>query len=772
MLRSGPVTQLTAAQAAAEIRSAYYSLVDSLSAISGLVDIDFRITTEEELLRYAGRILVNQEGLDGCKLFSLRDDDIECVACVIGTRLSSASLAAEIAAATRPAHDYSNTESEDIVQHRLRNADGVMMCMPIEAFEKPVAVLHAYTTDPDKCKEAHQHSLRLFKLVLGRMIENQRLVSRMGMVIKDQTKEINTTTSRLQKQIDERKETECLLRETKERFKDFASVAADWFWETDTNLCITYLSERFEQVTGVNPDQALGSPNYGIPGIQKMMGWESHLEHLEQRRPFTNFQFVCAKPDSASRVLSISGKPIYDKHGIFQGYRGAGQDVTKTQRLSEELAYHAQHDSLTGLINRRVFEQHLGRVLAETQGEKSEHILCYLDLDQFKVINDTCGHAAGDELLCQIANLLLRRVRKTDILARLGGDEFGLLMENCSLRHASRIADTLRDGIQEFRFSFKGKVFSISVSIGMVPLDKHNTSVANALSAADAACYIAKNQGRNRVHIYKENGAQLIRWKREMELTSTMTQALERNGFKLAFQSIVPANDSGEGSMFEVLLRMEDESGNVMLPNAFLPAAERYSMLTRIDRWVARKALEWLEQNRDRCRDLKLCAVNLSGQSLSDPEFQDFLNELFDETKVPPEKVCFEITETAAISDLSNTQRFIEMFRERGCQFALDDFGSGLSSFAYLKTLPVDYVKIDGLFVKDVTSDPIDLAMVKSINEISHLMGKRTIAEHVEDEQTLAILRDIGVDYVQGNGVSRPRPAVGRKVALRKIAEC
>ena len=461
------------------------------------------------------------------------------------------------------------------------------------------------------------------------------------------------------------------------------------------------------------------------------------------------------------RMLRSSGKPVFDPNGAFQGYRGAVKDVTDAHRMAQKLAHQATHEPLTGLLNRRAFEQSVQRLLESKCAAQEEHAVCYLDLDQFKIINDTCGHIAGDELLRQLSDLLSHQIRKGDTLARLGGDEFGVLMEYCTTAQAQRVADALRESIQDFRFVWDNKRFSLGVSIGLVPVNEGSGSVAAVLSAADGACYAAKDAGRNRIHVYREDDATLARRRGDMLWLARINHALEENRFFLYFQPIAPVTDAADkGAHYELLIRMEDEDGQIVLPGLFLPTVERYDLATKLDRWVISTAFEWLSRQPERLNDLFLCAINLSGCSLANNEFLNFVSSQFDKHHIPPNKICFEITETAAIANLSNATRFIKALKQLGCQFALDDFGSGLSSFAYLKNLPVDFLKIDGVFVKGIADDPIDLAMVKSINEIGHAMGKQTIAEFVENKVILDKLkrRDIGVDYAQGYAIGRPQP--------------
>ncbi len=433
------------------------------------------------------------------------------------------------------------------------------------------------------------------------------------------------------------------------------------------------------------------------------------------------------------------------------------EDITEVHNLSKRLSYQATHDPLTGLINRREFERRLLRALQTAQTDSKEHALCYLDLDQFKIINDTCGHVAGDELLRQLSAVLREKVRKRDTLARLGGDEFGVLVEHCSLEQAQRVAESVRDAIKRFRFLWGERSFNVSVSIGLVPITTTSGSITNVLSMADAACYVAKDKGANGIHISRQDDVELASRQKEMQWVEVINRALEQDRLHISRQPIVPIADGKKtGHFHELLVRMEDEDGNIVLPRNFMSAAERYNLTTELDRWVISSALKWLASHPLYVRDLFLCSINLSGHSLGDQKFLEFVIQQFDQTGVSPAKICFEVTETAAIANLTTASRFFKALGNSGCRFALDDFGSGLSSFAYLRNLPVDFLKIDGAFVKDIVDDPIALAMVCSINDIGHVMGKQTIAEFVENEAILRKLKEIGVDFAQGHAVGPP----------------
>ncbi len=453
---------------------------------------------------------------------------------------------------------------------------------------------------------------------------------------------------------------------------------------------------------------------------------------------------------NAVRVINWQGEPAIQSTVI---------DVTEARELSEQLSYQASHDALTGLLNRRAFEQRLQQLLETAQTERIEHVFCYLDLDQFKVINDTCGHVAGDELLRQLGQLLNETIRDRDTLARLGGDEFGILLERCSIKEAARVTTAVQNAIERFRFYWEEKSFNIGISIGVVPINQSSENMAGVLSMADAACYAAKDAGRNRTHIYAPDDTELAKRRGEMHWVAEINRALEESRFRLYFQSIIPlSNHENHSEGYELLIRMQDETGRIIAPGAFLPAAERYNLATKLDRWVVSTAFEWFSRHREQLNQTLLCSINLSGNSLGDDEFLQFIIGQFEDLNLPPEKICFEVTETAAIANLTNATRFIKALKQRGCLFALDDFGSGLSSFAYLKNLPVDFLKIDGIFVKDIVDDPVHLAMVKSINEMGRVMGKKTIAEFVESDNIRKKLQELGVDYAQGFGIGRPQP--------------
>lgn len=571
---------------------------------------------------------------------------------------------------------------------------------------------------------------------------------------------VEQRTQALTQEIGERKFAEKALEKSETRFKDYAETAADYFWEMDRNFRFTDLAGQYESVSGVHPSQVIGLTREQVwaKWVPDQVGKPPHVQYTQSLEAFDNIELKWNHPDGNVRTIAISGKPIFGSDGEFSGYRGSGRDITDTHALAKKLVYQASHDTLTGLINRREFELRLVKAIENAQIEKTTHALCYLDLDQFKIINDTCGHAAGDEMLRRLGALLQTQAGNEDTVARLGGDEFGVLMEHCTQQEAEQFAEKIRVMIEAFRFEWEERIFAIGVSIGLMPILNSTGSMTYVMRAADTACYAAKNQGRNRTVVYHPDNEMLSRLQSEMEWVSKINWALEHDRFQLFHQPIVPVANASDKIYYEILLRMKDKDGQMIAPGEFLAAAERYNLATRIDRWVVSSTLEWLGLHPEHVDSLYLCSINLSGSSLGEEEFSNFVKQQLLNCFVPAEKICFEITETAAISNLSAAIGFIDELKALGCKFALDDFGSGLSSFAYLKNIPVDLLKIDGMFVKDIDTNPTNFAMVKSIHEIGRVMGKKTIAEFVESDAILLKLREIGVNYAQGYGIGRPQP--------------
>ena len=574
------------------------------------------------------------------------------------------------------------------------------------------------------------------------------------------TQDLKCRNQEFSAQLAERSATEKALLASEGRFKSAFDSAAIGMIIVNEARQIQHANQAFAGLLGYAPEALLGM---ALREVSHPDDGEVGLHQYQD--------LIAGKLDRyqiEKRYLHHDGHPIWvlchvsavrDATSSYQYAIGQIQDITEAHQLSKELSYQATHDSLTGLVNRREFEARIEYALEGTWRNGKEHAICYLDLDQFKVINDTCGHVAGDELLRQVANVLRVKVRASDTIARLGGDEFGLLMENCPLAQSQRVAESFRAAIEDFQFVWDDKRFRVGVSIGLVPINGESASVTEVLQQADTACYAAKDLGRNRVHIYLRDDEALTKRHGEMQWVTKIQAALESDQFRLYVQPIVPVVGArNRYEHYEVLIRMIDDRGVEVPPGAFLPAAERYNLAPQVDRWVVSHLLEWAAQNPHEFARFDMCSVNLSGLTLVDESFLGYVINQLRAARVPSSKICFEITETAVISNLSQATRFISTLKALGCFFALDDFGSGLSSFAYLKHLPVDYLKIDGMFVRDIHTDPLDRALVRSINDVGKVMGKRTIAEFVENDEIMRVLAEVGVDYAQGYGVGKPFP--------------
>jgi diguanylate cyclase (GGDEF)-like protein/PAS domain S-box-containing protein len=554
---------------------------------------------------------------------------------------------------------------------------------------------------------------------------------------------------------------EALFRE-KESAQITLQSIGDGVATTDAEGFVEYLNPVAQELTGWRMEDALGRPLEEIfRGFHEETcePLENPLtQAMERNRAIKSVRpTLLIRRDGNELYIESTASPIRNDKGDVSGGVLVFHDVSESRELNRRLSYHASHDILTGLVNRREFENRIDRALKSAKARETSYALLYLDLDRFKIINDTCGHQAGDTLLGQLGALLKSRIRWRDCLARLGGDEFGVLLESCSLDEAMRSAEGLVQAIDEFKFNWEDRTFKLTVSIGVVPITSDNADVASIINAADSACSAAKEAGRNRVHSFEENDIDLMRRRREIQWAARINNALEENRFELFRQTIQPLQETESGDHYELLLRMRDESGSLVSPDLFITAAERYGIMPNVDRWVVENALRWLVSEADERERLQMCSINLSGQSLADDKFLPFVIEQFHRSGLDASLICFEITETSAIASYAQASRFINALKDLGCMFALDDFGTGLSSFGYLKHFPVDFLKIDGSFVKEILHDPIDREMVRSINEIGHLTQKKTIAEFAENQEIIAMLRGMGIDYAQGYGVAEPR---------------
>ena len=547
--------------------------------------------------------------------------------------------------------------------------------------------------------------------------------------------------------ITDRKHAEQTLARAEELARVTLQSIGDGVITTDTQGRITALNPVAEQLTGWGQAEAIGQP---VDAVFRLLP-------LENSQPLElTATAVLLNRDGVEYHVEKSTASIVLSDGTQAVTVIVFRDVTDTRRLAAEMAHQARHDPLTGLPNRREFEHQLGELLEQARRADTLHGLCYVDLDQFKLVNDACGHAAGDQLLIELASRLQQHIRRGDVLSRLGGDEFGLLLANCPPEKAARISAELLDVIGDFRFRWGERSFTVGASIGLVTISASAASAAELLSEADLACYTAKDLGRNRLHLFRSGDADLARRRSEMQWATELRDALEERRLRLFVQPIRAMQADSNLRWYEVLLRLQQRDGRLVPPGTFLPAAERFGLMPLIDNHVLAGAIERLLEP-GLASSVRL-SVNLSGRSLEDPGIMASIERYVAHPRYGTNRLCLELTETTAVAHLGRTREFIGRLRSAGCQFALDDFGTGVSSFAYLKHLPVDYLKLDGSFVRDITREPIDRAMVEAIHRLSSVMGFQTIAEFVEDADTLNLLRSIGIDYGQGFLLGRPAP--------------
>jgi len=579
--------------------------------------------------------------------------------------------------------------------------------------------------------------------------------------------DVSAGVSREKQLFDQAKRTKAIsekLAQEKERAQVTLDSIVDAVVTTDEQGLVLSMNPVAEQLIGVFEEEVQQKK---VCQIFKLINEKTHksvpcpiAECLQSRNIISNEkEHILVSTTGDQYSINDSVAPIIDDDGVMLGTVLVFRDVTQSRALSAELNWQALHDPLTGLANRRKFESEMKLLLDKAKSDDLQHHLLYLDLDQFKVVNDTCGHDAGDELLKQVTATLNDKLRKSDVLARLGGDEFGVLLESCDAENALKVANNLRQAVESFRFGWQTHSFKIGVSIGIAEITGEEEKVAKALSAADAACYVAKQSGRNRVCFHETDSSAPSAHQQEMRWVSRLQAALDKDRFELFLQRIQSVSlQETPSDHYEVLVRMVGEKGEIIPPGAFLPAAERFNLIGSLDTWVVENVFKKLERLRavKKYPENLMLSINLSGTSMANVDLLERISCLLDQSDIPAENFCFEVTETAAIANLKQATKFLSSLRSKGCKVALDDFGSGLSSFAYLKELPVDYLKIDGLFVKDIAIDDIDRAFVESINQIGQVMGLETIAEFVENDEIMSILTDIGVNYAQGYGIHKP----------------
>ena len=561
---------------------------------------------------------------------------------------------------------------------------------------------------------------------------------------------------------DHRRAEEALFQERERALVTLHSIG-DGVITTDAEGRVDYMNPVAETVTAWTHEEGQGYPLTEIlPLIDETTRHriESPADiSLRSGQGATHTeQCVLINRNGQEFNIENSAAPIFDRDNNVIGSVLVFHDVTRERRMAHQMTWQATHDILTGLANRNEFSDRLANLLTSMAGNsRQQHALLYLDLDQFKVVNDTCGHVAGDQMLKQLSRTLRAEVPTNASLARLGGDEFGILLEDVSLDKARQIATQLLQAIGAFTFRWENRRFNVGASIGMVPIQRETQNASFILSAADVACYVAKESGRNRIHIYEDSDIDLGERHSEMHWVSRIKEALEENRFILFRQAITTLKQDEKIPHYELLLRMRSEDGSIVQPGAFIPAAERYNLVNALDRWVIDSAFQYLRNTRN-SGDKGIYSINLSGNSLNDDELPDYIQQKIGEHQVETGQLCFEVTETAAVFNLENASRMIHSLKKLGCRFSLDDFGSGLSSFGYLKNLPVDFLKIDGSFVKDMNNDPMNRAIVEAIHQVGHTLRIRTIAEFVENKAIADQLREIGVDFAQGYHFSKPEP--------------
>lgn len=565
--------------------------------------------------------------------------------------------------------------------------------------------------------------------------------------------------------ITERKALELTLSNEFERTRVTLSSIGDAVITTNERQVIEYINPIAEHLTGWALADAIGqsvTKVFNIINQHTRLVAKSPIAHCLDERAIVGLtrDTVLLSKDGNEYFVENSAAPIFASGDVITGVVMVFRDVTGQKKMREEVAYHrASHDHLTGLANRREFDRILLEMFESSISTGVAHVLCSIDLDQFKLINDSCGHFAGDTLLKDISAVLTQTVCAKDLVARIGGDEFALLLQSCDLQAAKRIAQHVCDKIAQIHFHHKDKFFHVGASIGVVTFDGKWENAQAVQQAAVSACLAAKHQGGGRVHIYSDTDLTVMELRGQMQWASRLQQAINENRFELFAQPIMALDEQAEqGLHFEVLLRLRDTDGSLVSPALFMASAERFGLATQIDHWVVNSVLKWMKPHVHELEKIHIIAVNLSGKSIGDRDFHHFLLEALDHTQVPVQKISFEITETAAIDCLDIANEFIAMLHQRGAKISLDDFGSGMSSMAYLKKLAVDYLKIDGQFVKDMANDTVDCAMVSSINQIAHLTGKITIAEFVENADILMLLKDIGIDFAQGYHIGKPQP--------------
>lgn len=560
-----------------------------------------------------------------------------------------------------------------------------------------------------------------------------------------------------------RKSVEAAIGRSKQQAQFTLESIGEGVITSDTEGRIDYMNSTAEKLMSTTRDEATGKRlgeivNLVDEGDRRDLG-DPIMRSLADRRRISMGSRALMISSGGDTELSIemTASPIKGPDGSIGGVVVIMHDVTETRGLAQQMSYQAAHDPLTGLINRREFERRIDQSLHSAREADAPHVLCYLDLDRFKAVNDTCGHMAGDNMLREVASLIKEQVRESDFVARLGGDEFGMLLIGCPLKKARQISDDVLRAVRDYRFVWQDKIFLIGVSVGLVEVGKESGSVKDILSAADSACYIAKQRGRGQVHVYSARDAVSARQRGEIHWLALLQSALKDDQFEIYSQPIISVSGKAvAGPSVEVLLRMHDEVGKIVMPKHFIQAAERYQLMPSVDRWMVRATLVAVGQGAIRLPENRSCTINLSGQTLSESTFLEFVVECLDHSQVDPRQIGFEISEIAVMADLEHARRFAGVLHGMGCQFGLDDFGRGIGSFASLQDLSIDFLKIDGIYTHDLVQDSLNYQMVSAITRLAKTVGFKVIAEQVEGQEDFDVLREVGVDFVQGYYVQAP----------------
>ncbi|MCP3850355.1 MAG: EAL domain-containing protein [Gammaproteobacteria bacterium] len=655
------------------------------------------------------------------------------------------------------------TNKEGIISSVNKQAETIFSYEPDELLNQSIDIL-----SPQHHQDSHGHHINSFinsqkskkisvnKELIGLKKNKQQFPVTIALSVLEYEKETKIIVSI--NDITELVSIQNQLMEEHERAVVTLASIGDGVITTDVDGKIKSINPTAERLTGWNSDDAINKP---ITTVYNNIN-ETTREAIDNpinrstksKQELKSNSNVLIHKKGFDTPIEDSVSAIHNKDGTFIGVVLVFHDVTQSRQYAHEIEFQASHDELTGLFNRRKFDTHLSKLILESRKSNTEYALLYMDLDRFKSVNDTAGHAAGDELLKQLTRAISKDLRQRDLFARLGGDEFGIILDHCSLENSYIIAEKILKSVNEFNFHWKDEVFNVGISIGINAFKNTEDSADKVLSEADAACYTAKEGGRNRIQIYDEQAAKKLN---ESHIINLLTAAFENNQMRLYQQKILSANAQHKQDHYEILIRMLDND-KIIPPGMFLPSAEQCGLAINLDRWVIHSVFEWLSNHKNDLASLPVMSINLSGQSVTDKLFRVFIQEQFSIFDIEPSNICFEITETAAMHNLDIAKEFIHDLKALGCQFSLDDFGSGHASYSQLKHLSVDYLKIDGSLVKDILDDAIDFSIVKSINDVGHILNMKTIAEFVENQGIADKLSNIKVDYLQGYGIAKPAP--------------